>query len=841
MNKNLDLNTENILPNLTEKKWQSIAKKIERKEDEYAKLEVVEEIVDYNSDIVIKLIWFLLKKGYLDFGNNYLLWRNLSENLENINSEEFVKIIKNLHLSDKDAQDLADYYEEFYFWNNDLDAILMNLYAQDPKPFDDNIATFNPNVKEHIQLVQIRFGNLKKEELNKNVLKKLAKLYLKGEFGVMVSSKEGTFINIWMQENNVAKETNISDTKITYLPNDNFYRLINLLSTKEKWQRELLKQGLDFDDEINSYRITDALKIANNKEFSDLFLKTKLDINAYYWLLNELGNFTIKDLEEIANNIKDDWSKERIEIIIVKLILKRKKEKSEIPQWYYEYITFKAFSKNYHPNSKNYFEGYEYLKEALEYLPKDKSKEIFNKKLEDYDYRNCFPFLYLTNDDFKNSALTKLYEDNKKKLSLNNEFMVYKGLAYIEDLDWFVEKLNSAQNKSMLQLLSLGMINAFENLANKNIIWDKKYDNFIKLHYWKPDAYTDYYDSYISSSMIKTVWSLPYERQNNVLLNNLDSNEKTFIRIFSLFNANTSDEIIRKALKIVAKKGFAKVGKNWFEFTFQNELSKRKKELFTYCLEQEPISEVLKKMEYLYGMNDFKELKKKIAKKGTVIAKEKTYIEELNDLCKIYFKNNPTADKTTIYILQENKKISATNITLNKIGGKAMGVPKDKIPMLDDEYMEHIFTLDIKSVPELAKKMNDNIAAISLFMSDPRNNKAWEPNNKYTELLFISKEDIKQSFFADIKLRTQSDVKTFSSDKVIIPSELFFSEDEDLLEIKNKLWQSPAYVLGNPIWLQEEAYTGEFIMQFNEFFTDINLGDSGEMYVFKETAFWQCY
>lgn len=47
--------------------------------------------------------------------------------------------------------------------------------------------------------------------------------------------------------------------------------------------------------------------------------------------------------------------------------------------------------------------------------------------------------------------------------------------------------------------------------------------------------------------------------------------------------------------------------------------------------------------------------------------------------------------------------------------------------------------------------------------------------------------------------------------------------------------------MGPPMWLQDEACFGEFLMQFDEQFVYMNLGDMGIMYVFADTAFWQCH
>lgn len=39
----------------------------------------------------------------------------------------------------------------------------------------------------------------------------------------------------------------------------------------------------------------------------------------------------------------------------------------------------------------------------------------------------------------------------------------------------------------------------------------------------------------------------------------------------------------------------------------------------------------------------------------------------------------------------------------------------------------------------------------------------------------------------------------------------------------------------------DEGGEAGFLMQFDESFVPMNMGDSGVMYVYTDAAFWQCY
>ena len=45
---------------------------------------------------------------------------------------------------------------------------------------------------------------------------------------------------------------------------------------------------------------------------------------------------------------------------------------------------------------------------------------------------------------------------------------------------------------------------------------------------------------------------------------------------------------------------------------------------------------------------------------------------------------------------------------------------------------------------------------------------------------------------------------------------------------------------GLPLWIQGEDHVGDFLLQFDDGFVDVNLGDAGVMYVFTDRQFWQC-
>ena len=62
-----------------------------------------------------------------------------------------------------------------------------------------------------------------------------------------------------------------------------------------------------------------------------------------------------------------------------------------------------------------------------------------------------------------------------------------------------------------------------------------------------------------------------------------------------------------------------------------------------------------------------------------------------------------------------------------------------------------------------------------------------------------------------------------------------------LKELRSAIYNLPGRVGGEPLWLQSEEDGGSFLFQFDEALVPMNLGDCGIMYVFDDTAYWQCH
>lgn len=195
-----------------------------------------------------------------------------------------------------------------------------------------------------------------------------------------------------------------------------------------------------------------------------------------------------------------------------------------------------------------------------------------------------------------------------------------------------------------------------------------------------------------------------------------------------------------------------------------------------------------------------------------------------------------------VYVLRtfdEDAAPAALKQTLNRLGGVAPGVAAKRWPTFADEPMVHLFTLDVQTMPELAARVDDGVRCVSVFCWNPENNEANESGNAHTAVLFTTEAQLAQKRVKP-PVRTELQDLAFFEPVGIDVSPTVWDVDSPL---RRALSASSGRVLGEPLWLQgdDEGGGSTFLMQFDESFCSMNLGDAGIMYVFDDDAFWQSH
>ncbi|MCH9688906.1 MAG: hypothetical protein K0V04_46160 [Deltaproteobacteria bacterium] len=148
------------------------------------------------------------------------------------------------------------------------------------------------------------------------------------------------------------------------------------------------------------------------------------------------------------------------------------------------------------------------------------------------------------------------------------------------------------------------------------------------------------------------------------------------------------------------------------------------------------------------------------------------------------------------------------------------------VPTHDGEPLSHILTLDLQEAPELGA-LYPGKRALSLFLRSPGRGTF---NDEGVVVLT-----------AEPGARGQGS-KPFALVALDVPTSVFSSRARkaEIKQLRGLLFNRAGYALGEPMWIQSSDPQGQFLFQFDDHF-DVNLGDSGEMYVWSSGTSWQCY
>ncbi|MBX7194283.1 MAG: hypothetical protein K1X94_19665, partial [Sandaracinaceae bacterium] len=146
------------------------------------------------------------------------------------------------------------------------------------------------------------------------------------------------------------------------------------------------------------------------------------------------------------------------------------------------------------------------------------------------------------------------------------------------------------------------------------------------------------------------------------------------------------------------------------------------------------------------------------------------------------------------------------------------------------EDEEHVLTLDLEEIPELAAR-HPGARALSLFARFPDTGDEWESGRLVP---------------VPSTCTAPSDGSPLTVVPLEVPRAIFdhttASADPMLKELRGLVFNRPGYALGEPMFIQDDEGPGAgFVMQLGESIGDLNLGDSGSLYVFDGAVFMQCY
>jgi hypothetical protein len=198
---------------------------------------------------------------------------------------------------------------------------------------------------------------------------------------------------------------------------------------------------------------------------------------------------------------------------------------------------------------------------------------------------------------------------------------------------------------------------------------------------------------------------------------------------------------------------------------------------------------------------------------------------------------------TGIYALRRGESSDA----LHRVGGLPPGGGELKWPLKNGMPMVHLLTLDLAAMPELRERVTkwksvppEEVRTVSLFLHSPKHNDANMPFTDESAVIFVGERFARETAQAPAGAEVLPE-EPLAAIRIEVPAPLYMAGWTGGKKLKGALGKLSVCVAGGPHWIQDpQPGKGPFVMQFDERFVDVNLGDKGRMYVYADTAFWQC-
>ncbi len=802
---------------LDKKNLASIGKRIRKKEDSYDKMGCLDELLE---DVGTKaaLLARLHAEGHLNLSDEPLLWDELDA--DTLTGTELVSILSGIESYDVGEDNCINMFGPF--WTEALDELSVKVYARDPEPLDAAWEQFPGAVKRGFSLVLLRFGKIEAAALEGDVLGDLAKYHVK---------EHGLPHSIWIDSSGVPVEVALYGD--LQQPNDKFYEFIESIGTREKWDRAVLKQAQRTGG--NYGQVLDAIGCASIKQLIKLFDKIGIGVPVVYDCLLDLRDDSPKALLELAEGLDSDHAEEAV---IICAVLRMAAAGEEVPADLDAKIGFRGYNASV---GKPLFPGLTQTLDALRAMGAERANAIIERELQgEYFKTYPIPALSVFNDDALRKRAYGVIEEDAKKEHYNMRFVSHALAVWgKEALPIFAAQYAAAGPKPLRDTYRRAIVIVLSDLAEAGADWPEEFDTHIDFYDWGRGIDDHTYEHYIAHFLSEAIASLPIERARNVMLRSLVPEEKKFGRALACLPDVKDTQVWQQGFRLLH--GNAEQIKSHTKYLFINawrDTGDETDEWVRWCVENDPspkLMALLKDFDY--------NLDEKIAKwaeEAGANVKPRVTLHGVDELVADIMAYSGPEDRERIYLLKKLEK--RQDDSLNQIGGCPLGITAATWPMYEDEPMEHLFTLDLDTMPE-CRGPDSKTRTVSVFINNAGSNQAWEPANDKTALISLVDDDLAEGRLESAPGK-EIELEYFVPMAAEVPVDIFDEEppqDPALRELRDAVYGASARVLGSPLWLQDAEHWGFLLMQFDEGFVDINLGDAGVMYLFSDAQFWQCH
>ncbi|MCW6003473.1 hypothetical protein K1W54_02585 [Micromonospora sp. CPCC 205371] len=214
---------------------------------------------------------------------------------------------------------------------------------------------------------------------------------------------------------------------------------------------------------------------------------------------------------------------------------------------------------------------------------------------------------------------------------------------------------------------------------------------------------------------------------------------------------------------------------------------------------------------------------------------------------------SPGDELTRVHLIESRAEPWAAG-SVNRAGGPPVGGAEETPAPLGGNYMQHLLPVGPATAPQLrSTKALADARAVALFISDARDNGAFEENTQETAVVVLTEEDVAKGEWVGPPVGDPAP-QAFDLYAVDVPARVFGEPDFDtydegdgplgggyesaeMEELASRLLSADR--LGGAVMHALDSEPGDdFIGQISEFVVDVNLGDAGTMFIFASRAFW---
>lgn len=805
----------------------------------------------------------LWRQGF-DLSADPQLWDMFADAAPLLSGQDVVEFLRQTRPVNEEAGTILPH------WPEPFDRLVLDVYPRDPKPIDAALPSLPERIRKGIAFVRGRLGHEIGAVLHDD-LPSVVRQYT-SNYGPRVW---------WPEPEGLTLPSDIVDIDNT--PTPLFAKLVALFGTQEEWTAEATRAAFEqaAAGELRLSAVRDVVASVAPERIAQLlkgatsgYAPAEIHQALTAWRADDAETTTRIALEVAQGESRDGWA------AVAAAILKHRAEGSEPPQELVDALTLSngdhpSYSFSWHTEPLRELDDKQraqpayrvaylelpigaaspdraMLRDALRALSPERARGVVERTLSLEDrWRDAAQYLWLVDDP---SVWSQFFDRRIAE-------------GYMSAADWYglgdlgarmvpllVASMDRLPDESWRANCGLTILVALCRAVVDDGDFPEEFDRLVDFD----GPWEDYDWPHYTPFVERVLWKLPTARAERILRTSLESaSRRAFARAFGLVGTAPTKPVLdsaftgllRHALDLnpaqldYVSTGLAAVenAAEWVRWLRRSGGGANLVDVFKKAL----------------GADAYQRLDEELVASGCPAVENMDEIDQLR-------RHAATLGGTErIYLLRRHDGDESTaSDNYNVIGGLAPGIDASRWPVSEGEPMTHLFTLDRATMPELPLPGTGEFRTVSVFCLRPDYNEAYVPDNDWTALVYSTEnqlgstgeppEDVDQLprwSFEAVAVDVPPAVWKREKDPYDDPYEGEDYDDEDeetepspeVQELRRMIYNMPGRVLGEPIWLQYPSGGDEFLMQFDGGFCPMNLGDCGVMYVFDDTAFWQCH